>query len=283
MEVKKICVLGVGTIGYQIAFQAAMSGYPTVLRDIEEGIVDRGLRTIEQIIDKFYVQKNKMTSSEAKGVLNRIQGTTNLKEGVHDVDLVFESIPPDLELKRRVLKELDETCPPKTILASNTSNMSINAISSLIIRKDKMIGTHFFNPVQVMRLIEVVKGAHTSDETLETIKDVAKRMNKEIVVINDFPGFIVSRIFNVLINEAIKIYSQGIASAEDIDKAISLGLNHPHGPMRLADINLEVNLAGLEYMQKELGDEYRPCPEIKRRVHAGLVGRKSGKGFYNYE
>lgn len=283
MEVKKICVLGVGTIGYQIALQAAISGYATGLRDIEQDIVDRGLKTIEQTLDRFYVQKNKMTKSEAKEVLNRIRGTTNLKEGVSDVDLVFESTPPDLELKKRVFKELDEICMPKTILASNTSNMSINAIGSLTKRKDKVIGTHFFNPVQVMRLIEVIKGAQTSDDTLETIKDVAKRMNKETVVINDFPGFITSRIFNVLINEAVKIYSQGIASAEDIDKAVCLALNHPQGPLRLADINLEVNLAGLEYMQKELGDEYRPCPEIKRRVNAGLTGRKSGKGFYNYE
>jgi 3-hydroxybutyryl-CoA dehydrogenase len=220
---------------------------------------------------------------EADNVLKRIHGTTNLEEAVNNADIVIESISPNMELKKKVFRDLDEICLPRTILASNTSNMSITEIASLTKRQDKVIGTHFFNPVQVMRLIEIIKGANTSEETVDFVKEIAEKLGKEYVVINDFPGFVVSRIFNVLINEAIKIYSQGIASVEDIDKAVRLGLNHPMGPLQLADFNLSITLAGLEYLHKELGDEYRPCPEIKKRANAGLLGRKTGMGFYKYE
>jgi len=282
MEIRTVCVLGVGTIGYQIAQQAAMSGFVTRLRDIDQRLIDNGLGRIRGGLQSHYVQKGKMTEAQMEEVMQRLSGTVDLKKALEDADLVIESIPPDLEMKKQVFKELDERSPSHTILASNTSNMSITEIGSLTKRQDKVIGTHFFNPVQVMKLIEIVKGAHTSDNTVRSIIEFAGKLKKETVVINDFPGFICSRITNVMINEAVKILHEGIATAEEIDKAMRLGLNHPVGPLQIADINLEVSLHGLEYLHRELGENYRPCPLLKKMARAGLLGKKTGKGFYTY-
>lgn len=224
-----------------------------------------------------------MTEAEIEQVMSRLEGVVDLGKALIDVDLVIESIPPDIELKKRVFQELDAKCPGRTILASNTSNMSITEIGSLTKRKDKVIGTHFFNPVQVMKLIEVVRTKHTSDDTVAAIEKFSKTLRKETVILNDFPGFICSRITNVMINEAVKILHEGIATAEQIDKAMRLGLNHPVGPLQIADINLEVPLHGLQYLQKELGESYRPCPLIEKMVNEGMIGRKNGKGFYDYD
>jgi 3-hydroxybutyryl-CoA dehydrogenase len=283
MEIKTIAVLGTGTIGFQIAQVAAMRGYVTRLRDIEWGMVESGLRRIREGLDVHYLKKGKMTQPQVEEILGRLSGSVDLEEAVQDVDLVFESIPPDIELKKRLFKELDEKCPPHTILASNTSNMSITEIGSLTRRKDKVVGTHFFNPVQVMRLIEVVRTAHTSDETVDAILSFAAGVKKETIVINDYPGFICSRITNVILNEAIKIVHEGVATAEQVDRAMRLGMNHPVGPFQIADINLEVPLHGLEYLQRELGENYRPCPLLKKMVNAGLLGHKTGKGFHAYD
>lgn len=282
MEIEKVCVLGGGTIGYQIAQQVAMSGYITRLRDINEGLVLDAIRRIRVGLKEHYVNKGKMTQSEMEDVMRRVEGVVDLEKALLGVDLVIESIPPDLELKKQVFKDLDAKSPSHTILASNTSNMSITEIGSLTKRQDKIIGTHFFNPVQVMKLIEIVRGAQTSNATVTAIERFAKSLGKETVTIKDFPGFICSRITNVMINEAVKILHEGVATAEEIDRAMRLGLNHPVGPLQIADINLEVPLHGLEYLQKELGESYRPCPLLKKMVNAGMVGKKSKKGFYDY-
>jgi 3-hydroxybutyryl-CoA dehydrogenase len=282
MEIKTVCVLGVGTIGYQIAQQAAMYGYSTRLRDVEEDLVKKGLELIKTGLQRHYVKKGKMSQPQFDEIMGRLEVTVDLESAVKDVDLVIESIPPNIELKKTVFKELDEICPANTILASNTSNMSITEIGSLTKRPDKVVGTHFFNPVQVMKLIEIVRGGGTSDETLNTIIAFSESLGKEVVVVNDYPGFICSRITNVMINEAVKILETGIASAEEIDKAIRLGLNHPMGPLQIADINLEVPLRGLEYLRRELGERYRPSPLLKKMFNAGLLGRKTGKGFHIY-
>lgn len=283
MEVKNIAVLGVGTIGYQIAQQAAQNGFQVYLRDVEDGIVARGLETIKKGLQKFFVEKGKMGQEEANGIVARIKGTTDLKEAVRDADVVIEAIPEVMELKKQVFKELDELSSPKTILASNTSGLSITEIGSLTKRQDKIIGTHFFNPVQVMRLLEVVKGANTSEETLNTIKDLAKKLRKEIVVLNDSPGFITTRIILVMINEAIKLIHEGVATAEDVDKAVELGFNMPMGPLKIHDINCEIALHGLEYFRKEFGDAYHPCPLMKKAINAGYLGLKTGKGIRDYK
>ncbi len=282
MEIRRVSVLGVGTIGYQIAQQAAMCGYVTTLRDIDANLIRSGLKRIRDGMETHYVKKGKMSQPEVEEILGRLSGATDLEEAVRDADFVVESIPPDIDLKKQVFKELDDACPPHTILASNTSNMSITEIGSLTRRQDKVIGTHFFNPVQKMRLNEVVRGAHTSDETVEATLAFAQRLKKETVVINDYPGFICSRITNVMLNEAIKIVHEGIATPEQVDKAIRLGLNHPVGPFQIADINLEVPLHGLEYLQRELGENYRPCPLLRKMVNAGLLGKKTGRGFHIY-
>lgn len=283
MAVKKISVLGVGTIGYQIAQQAAQSGYQVSWRDVDQKFLDEGLAKIKQGLERFFVAKGRMTQQEADAALGRISMTTDLKQAVSGVDLVIEAIPERMDLKKQVFKELDELCAPATILASNTSSLSITEIGSLTKRQDKVVGMHFFFPVAVMRLIEIVRGANTSEETLTVIKDLAKSFGKETVVLNDSPGFITSRMIIVMINEAAKMVHEGVATAEEVDRAIELGLNHPMGPLKIADTNLEISLNGLNYFRQELGEAYRPCPLIKKMCNAGQLGVKTGRGFYTYK
>lgn len=284
MEIKKICVVGAGIMGSQIAQLVAKSGYEVLIIDVEDRFVHSSLDSIKGNLKKFFVDKGKMTQEEANVILDRIKGAVDLKEAVSGVQLAIECIPEDLALKQKMFRDLDELCAPETILASNTSSMSITAIGSLTNRQDKVIGTHFFNPVAKMRLIEVVLGARTSGQTYEVIKNLAVNLNKEIITVKDSPGFVVSRLIGVLTNEAAKILYEGLASAEDIDKACELGLGHAMGPLKTEDLAnaIGITLHSLEYLRAELGESYRPCPLWKKKVLAGELGVKAGKGFYTY-
>lgn len=284
MEIKKIAVVGAGTMGTQIAQISAQYGYEVSLVDIEDRIVQGSLDAIKGSLKKFFVDKGKMTQEEADKVLGRIKGTTNLMQAVAGAQLVIEGVPEEMELKQQVFKELDELCSPETILASNTSSLSITAIGSLTKRQTKIIGMHFFNPVPVMRLIEIIRGAKTSDETYALIKELAVKFGKETITVNDSPGFVVTRLFVVLSNEAAKILAEDVATVEDIDKGCQLGLGHAMGPLRTHDIinGIPVTLHCLEYMRAELGESYRPCSLWRKKTLAGELGVKTGKGFYEY-
>ena len=285
MEVKKICVLGSGTMGSQIAQLAATKGYEVSMRDIEDRFVQGGLAAISGNLKKFFVDKGKMTQEEADKISGRISGSVDLKEAVNGAQVVIECILENMQLKQQVFKELDEICAPETILASNTSSFNILDIGSVTKRQDKVIGMHFFNPVAVMKLIEVIRSPKTSDETYNTIKDMSANLGKEIItVLKDSPGFIVNRLLVALVNEAAKMLYDGIATAEDIDKAAELGLNHPMGPLKGQDVlnGIGITLELLDYMRAEIGDEYRACPLIRSKARAGETGVKAGKGFYDY-
>jgi len=284
MEVKKICIMGAGTMGRQLAQLAAQSRYEVSMRDIEDRIVQDALATIKANLKKFFVDKGKITQEEADQVLGRIKGTIDLKQSVEGAQVVIECVPEDLEYKQRVFKEMDEVCAPETILASNTSALSITAIGSLTNRQDKVIGMHFFNPVAVMKLVEIIRGATTSDETYNVIKELSDKFGKEAIAVNDAPGFVAVRLFCVLTNEAAKLVYEGVASVEDVDRACQLGLGHAMGPLKSQDVTdgIGISLHVLDYLRDELGDDYRACPLIRKKVLAGELGVKTGKGFYDY-
>jgi len=284
MNVKKICIMGAGTMGRQLAQLAAQSGYEVSMRDIEDRIVQDALAAIKANLKKFFVDKGKITQEAADKILGRIKGTTDLKQSVKDAQVVIECVPEDLEYKQQVFKEMDETCASETILASNTSALSITAIGSLTNRQDKVIGMHFFNPAAVMKLVEIIRGAKTSDETYNVIKELSDKFGKEAIAVNDAPGFVAVRLFCVLTNEAAKLVYEGIASVEDVDKACQLGLGHAMGPLKSQDVTdgIGISLHVLDYLRAELGDDYRACPLIRKKVLAGELGVKTGKGFYDY-
>lgn len=285
MEVKKVCVMGAGIMGGQIVQLMATNGYNVAVVDIEDRFIENCLGIIKGNLKRYFVDKEKMTQEEADAIMGRIEGTTDLAKAVDGTQLVIECIPEIMELKQNVFKQLDELCAPETILASNTSSYSITAIGSKTKRQDRVIGMHFFNPVPVMKLIEIIRGAKTSDETLQVVKDVSVKCGKEVVTVNkDAPGFIVTRLFVVLSNEAVKILEEGVASVEDIDKACQLGLGHTMGPLKSQDVvdGIEVALHSLEYYREEMGEAYRPAQTWKRMVLAGELGMKAGKGFYDY-
>jgi len=285
MEIKKVCVVGAGVMGSQIAQLFASNGYEVSITDIEDRFVQNGINGIKSNLKKYFVDKGKMTQEEADRIAARIKGTTDLRQAVEGVQLVVESIPEVMDVKQKMFKQLDELCSPETILASNTSALSITAIGSLTRRQDKVIGMHFFNPVAVMRLVEIIRGIKTSDETCQVIKDLTGKLGKEMIVVNkDVPGFVVTRLFVVLSNEAAKLLEEGVATAEDIDKGCQLGLGHAMGPLRSQDIvnGISVVLHCLDYMRAELGECYRPSPLWRRKVEAGELGVKAGKGFYDY-
>ncbi|UCC27296.1 MAG: 3-hydroxyacyl-CoA dehydrogenase family protein [Candidatus Bathyarchaeota archaeon] len=284
MEVKKVAVLGAGLMGHGIAQVAAQVARCEVnLRDISQEFVDNGMRMINNSLQRF-LRKQTVTEAEAKEILARLHPMLDLKEAVEDADLIVEAVPEKVEIKRNVFAEVDKFAKPEAIIASNTSSISITEIASATNRPEKVCGMHFFNPPQLMKLIEIIRGAKTSDETVDIIVNVSKKMGKETVIVKkDSPGFIVNRILIPALNEAISLVHEGIADPEDVDKAITLGLNWPMGPIKLLDyLGLDTTLSIAELLRDELAPKYRPCPLLRQMVRAGLHGRKTGKGFYDW-
>ena len=283
MEVRKVGVIGAGIMGAGIAQVAAAAGLAVILRDIENGLVQKGLTTLAKNLQRA-VEKGKLRQEAAADILSRVTGTVDMGEAVADADIVIEAIVEKIDVKKAVFKELDSVCPARTILASNTSGLSITDMAAATGRPDKVVGMHFFNPVPVMKLVELIRGFVTSEETMTTCRQLAALLNKTAVEVNEAPGFAVNRILCPMMNEAIVLFSEGVASAEDIDKAMMLGANHPIGPLALADmVGLDTLLHVMEGLQQELGDDkYRPAPVLRKMVRAGFLGRKTAKGFFEY-
>ena len=284
MEIKKVGVVGAGAMGNGIAQMAAKIGCEVVMRDIEDAFVERGMKNIDKFLSRS-VEKGKLQTEEKDAILGRIKGTTDMAD-IKDVDFVIEAVIEDLDLKKRVFKELDELCRPGVVFASNTSSMSLTEIAAATKRPDKVCGMHFFNPVPLMRLVEIIRGYFTSDEAVAITTDLAKRMGKVTVEVKkDSPGFIVNRIMIPHFLEAIKIAEEGIASIEDIDTAVKNGLNYPMGPFELMDLTgIDIAYFVTEYFFKELNKESKwVSPNLlKTMIRAGKLGRKTGGGWYDY-
>ncbi len=283
MEVKKIGVIGAGQMGSGIAQVAAQTGYEVVLLDVEEVSLKKGLEAIKRSLDRF-LRKEKITEADAEAALGRIKATLNLGEFA-DCDLVVEAIVENEAVKAKVFESLDKIVKPEAIFASNTSSIPITKLASYTSRPERFIGMHFMNPVPLMKLVEVIRGYKTSDEVTRAVMATAEKMGKTPVEVNDFPGFVSNRVLIPMLNEAIQAVMEGVATPEAVDTVMKLGMNHPMGPLTLADfIGLDTVLAIMEVIYEGFGDsKYRPSPLLKKMVQAGLLGRKSGEGFYKYD
>ncbi len=280
--IETVAVMGAGIMGSGIAQVCAQNGLEVNLYDVSDEVLERSVKTIRAGLALLAGKRKAGIEPEAK-ILERIHLLTDLEAAVRDVELVIEAVPEDAGLKKRLFIEIDEKAPPEAILASNTSSISITEIASAIKRPGKVIGTHFFNPVPIMKGVEVIRGANTTDATLETVLVFLKQIGKESICIKDSPGFAVNRLLPLLVNESFHLLQEGVASAEDIDKACTSILQHPIGPLRLADLSgLDTVLYVLEYMHGQLGEKYRPCPLLREMVSRGDYGRKTGKGVYDY-
>jgi 3-hydroxybutyryl-CoA dehydrogenase len=280
--VQTIAVIGAGIMGRGIAHAAAVGGYRTILEDLLPAALRKAESEIRANLDKA-VELNKVTAADADAAMRRLEYAGSVEEAAREADLVIEAVPEEMESKIEIFTLLDKICRPTTILASNTSSLSVTEIASVTYRAKKCLGMHFFNPVHKMKLLEVVRALETDEETLATAIEIGRRMGKEVVVIKESPGFITSRINAMIGNEAFYMLQEGIASAVDIDKALKLGLNHPMGPFELVDlVGLDTRLSILEYLHRSLGDKYRPSPLLVQYVKAGRLGRKSGRGVYEY-
>ncbi len=284
MDIKKVAVVGGGTMGNGICHVFAMNGIPVNLVEINQELADKALATIDKNLERM-VKKEKIDADQKQQAIENISPHTQAAEAVKDVDLVVEAVPENFELKKKVFAEIDQAAPEEAILASNTSSISITKLAATTSRPEQFIGMHFFNPVPVMKLVEIVKGLETNDETVETVEKTAKQLNKNPVEVADYPGFVSNRVLMPMINEAIFCVHEGVAEPEDVDSVMKLGMAHPMGPLRLADfIGLDVCLDILNVLYEGFKDpKYRPAPLLVKMVDAGKLGDKTGEGFYKHD
>jgi 3-hydroxybutyryl-CoA dehydrogenase len=282
VNIQQMAVIGSGTMGRGIAYTAALAGFQVKLQDISPEAVAKAQQYIAKEATKS-AERGFITHEQKEEALKRVSCTTNIKEAVQTADLVIEAIIEVMEVKIEVFRNVDRYAPSHAILATNTSTMSPTEIAAATSRPEQCVAMHFFNPVHKMKLVEIIRGLDTSDATVNMVRRVAEKMGKETVEVNEFPGFVTSRMNCLIGNEAMNMLMEGVASVEDIDKALKLGLNHPMGPLELADlVGLDARLRNMEYLYKHLGEKYRPSPILTKYVKAGRLGRKTGKGFYTY-
>jgi 3-hydroxybutyryl-CoA dehydrogenase len=280
--IRSVAVIGTGTMGRGIAYLAAVAGYDTMIHDADPGALDAARASVESTLRRS-VEKGKLSDEAARAAIARIETAADLEPAVREADLIIEAVPEDLDLKTNLFSQADLFCGEETILATNTSSISISRLAGAVERRDRFVGLHFFNPPHAMKLVEIVRGERTSDQTVAEVREVAERMGKQPIVVSDTPGFATSRLGVAIGLEAIRMLEEGVGAAEDIDRAMELGYNHPMGPLRLTDlVGLDVRLGIAEYLASTLGPRFAPPELLRRMVAEGKLGRKSGRGFYDW-